>query len=75
MAVKTKVSAYSQQFKVLVDQTLSPKARNDMIAAAARRQINAADQINRSALGAVPPTKLLVTTKLLPEVLLIRIPL
>jgi hypothetical protein len=55
MPVKTKITGYSQSFKVLVDQTLSPKARNDLVAGFARRQINAADEINRRALGAVPP--------------------
>ncbi len=55
MPVKTKISAYSQSFKALVDQTLSPKARNDTVAGFARRQIAAADEINRRALGAVPP--------------------
>jgi hypothetical protein len=60
MPVKTKISAYSQSFKVLVDQTLSLKARNEAIAGFARRQINAADEINRAALGVVPPKKVTV---------------
>lgn len=67
MPVKTKITGYSQSFKVLVDQALSPKARNDLIAAAARRQISAADQINRAALGAVPPKTITVNGRNNPD--------
>ncbi len=67
MPVKTKITAYSQSFKVLVDQTLSPKARNDAVAGFARRQINAADEINRRALGAVPPKTVTVNGRENPE--------
>ncbi len=55
MPLDIKIKSYSQSFKALIDETLSPKARNDKLAAFARRQINAADEINRRALGAVPP--------------------
>src|SRR5882762_1618013 len=55
MPVKVRVTPQSQSFNVLLDQTLSVKARNDSLAAFAKRQIAAADEINRKAFGAVPP--------------------
>lgn len=60
MALSIKITPLSQSFQVLVDQTLSPKAQTDRIAGFARRQIGAADEINRRALGAVPPKKVTV---------------
>ncbi len=60
MPITTKITPYSNSFKVLVDETLSPQARSAKIAAFARRQIAAADEINRRALGAVPPKKVTV---------------
>ncbi len=60
MPLTTKITSVSQSFKVLVDETLSPKARNNMVADFARRQIRAADEINRRALGVVPPKKVMV---------------
>lgn len=55
MPLDIKIKSVSQSFKALLDETLSTKARNDQVAAFARRQIAAADQINRQALGVVPP--------------------
>ena len=55
MPLETKITPYSQSFQVLVDETLSPKARGDRIAKGARQIIAASDEKNRRALGAVPP--------------------
>jgi hypothetical protein len=60
MPLSLKITPRSESFQVLVDETLSPKARGDRIATAARRQITAADEINRRAFGAVPPKKVTV---------------
>jgi hypothetical protein len=60
MPLTTKITPYSQSYQVLVEQTLSPKARGDRIAAGARQIIAAADAKNRSAFGAVPPKKVTV---------------
>ncbi len=60
MPLSIKVTPVSQSFKVLVDENLSPKARSDKVAEFARRQIRAADEINKRALGAVPPKKVTV---------------
>ena len=60
MPLSIKVTPVSQSFKVLVDETLSPKASSDKVADFARRQIRAADEINKRAFGAVPPKKVTV---------------
>jgi hypothetical protein len=60
MPLDIKITPISQSFQVLVDETLSPKARSAKVADFARRQIRAADEINRRALGAVPPKKVTV---------------
>lgn len=60
MPLEIKITPVSQSFKVLVDETLSPKARSAKIADFALRQIRAADEINKRALGAVPPKKVTV---------------
>lgn len=60
MPVKAKLTAYSNSFKLLVDSTLAPRARSETVAKFARTQIATADEINRRALGAVPPKKVTV---------------
>jgi hypothetical protein len=60
MPLEVKITPLSQSYQVLVDQTLSPKARSARVADFARRQIRAADEINRRAFGAVPPKKVTV---------------
>ncbi len=60
MALDIKIKPVSQSFQVLIDQTLSPKAQSARIADFAKRQIRAADEINRRAFGAVPPRKVTV---------------
>jgi hypothetical protein len=60
MPLDIKITPISQSFQVLVDETLSPKARSAQVADFARRQIRAADEINRRALGVVPPKRVTV---------------
>jgi hypothetical protein len=60
MPLSVKLTPYSQSFQVLVDQTLSPQARGERIAAAARQIIAVADEKNRSGFGAVPGKKITV---------------
>jgi hypothetical protein len=60
MPLDIKITPISQSFQVLVDETLSPKARSAKVADFARRQIRAADEINRRALGVVPPKRVTV---------------
>ncbi len=60
MPLDIKIKPVSQSFQVLVDELLSPKAQSAKIADFARRQIRAADEINRRVFGAVPPKKVTV---------------
>jgi hypothetical protein len=55
MAVRTRITSYEKNFKLLLDRNLSPEARSKRVAAFAQKEIDAADAQNRSALGAVPP--------------------
>jgi hypothetical protein len=73
MPLDIKIKPVSQSFRVLVDELLSPKAQSAKIADFARRQIRAADEINRRALGVVPPKKVTVNGR--EDELLTNIPL
>lgn len=55
MPVKTRITSFANTAKILVDSTLSPKARIEKVRTYAQREITKADEINRRALGAVPP--------------------
>lgn len=73
MPLDIKIKPVSQSFQVLVDELLSPKAQSAKIADFARRQIRAADEINRRAFGVVPPKKVTVNGR--EDELLTNIPL
>jgi hypothetical protein len=63
MAVKTRITSYEKNFKLLLDRNLSPEARSKRVAAFAQKEIDAADAQNRSVLGAVPPKTITVDGK------------
>jgi hypothetical protein len=60
MAVKTRITSFANTAKILVDSTLSPKARIEKVRIYTQREITKADEINRRALGAVPPKTITV---------------
>jgi hypothetical protein len=60
MPLSIKITPYEQTLNVLLDETYSPKARNDRIAGYARQIIAKADEKNRQAFGEVPPKKITV---------------
>lgn len=49
-----RLTAFSRDLEVMVDKTLSPKARQQLIAGAAREALSDAQAQNRLALGSVP---------------------
>ncbi len=49
-----RLAAFSRELQVMVDKTLSPKARSGLIADAARQALAEAQAQNRAALGRVP---------------------
>ncbi len=55
MPVKTRITAYANSFQILVDRRLSDAARSEKVRTYAQEKISEADEINRRALGAVPP--------------------
>jgi hypothetical protein len=63
MAVKVRITPFEQTFKLLVDRNLSPQVRSQKVAAFAQAKIDAADEQNRQALGAVPPKTVTVDGK------------
>jgi hypothetical protein len=55
MPVRVRVTPFANSVKILVDSRLSPQARSERVAAFAADRIAKADEINRQALGTVPP--------------------
>ncbi len=55
MPVKTKITSFANTYNILVDNTFSAKARSEKVRAYASKRISEADEVNRRALGAVPP--------------------
>jgi len=55
MPVRVKITPFANSVKILVDSRLSPQARSQRVAAFASDRIAKADEINRRALGTVPP--------------------
>lgn len=55
MALKVRVTPFEKSIKLLVDSNLSREAAQRRIAVIAREEIAEGDEINRRALGAVPP--------------------
>lgn len=53
--MKVKIDPVDQWIEVTVDELLSPQARSKAVADFARRQLDAAQDVNRKALGREPP--------------------
>lgn len=54
MAIRTRIEPIGREIEVIIDQTLSPKARSRVLAEFAREAIGEAQETNRRALGHVP---------------------
>lgn len=55
MPVKVRVTPFANTVKLVLDNRLSKEARSERVATFARTRIAQADEINRRALGKVPP--------------------
>jgi hypothetical protein len=55
MAVKVRITPFEKTIKLVLDGRLSKESRSQRVAAFAQKEIDAADDQNRRALGAVPP--------------------
>lgn len=60
MAVRTRVEPIDRDVALILSEVLSPKARSARLAEFAHEQIDEAKEINRRALGAVPPLTITV---------------
>lgn len=60
MPVKTRITSFANTYNILVDKTLSEKARVDKVRFYAREKISEADEVNRRALDSVPPKTITV---------------
>jgi hypothetical protein len=60
MAVRARVTAFEKSVKFVVDGSLSREAAQKRIAVMAREEIAEGDEINRRALGSVPPRTITV---------------
>lgn len=60
MAVRARVTAFEKSVKLVVDRGLSREAAQKRIAVMAREEIAEGDEINRRALGSVPPRTITV---------------
>lgn len=55
MAVRTKITPINRNIELIMQRTLSAEARSARLAAHARTRLSEAQEINRQALGRVPP--------------------
>lgn len=55
MPLKVKLAPFERHIDIMVNARLAPKERQNRIAAFARREIADIDEVNRRALGVVPP--------------------
>lgn len=55
MAVRTKITPINRNIELIMNRTLSPEAQSRRLAAYARERLAEAQEINRQALGSIPP--------------------
>lgn len=60
MALRARITPFEKSIKLLVDKNLSVEAAQKRIAVIARQEIAEGDEINRRALGSVPPRTITV---------------
>jgi hypothetical protein len=63
MALKVRITPFEKSIKLLVDGSMSREAAQRRIAVIAREEIAEGDEINRKALGTVPPRTITVDGK------------